>query len=73
MAKSRTRMPSIVRAAVATWRTIGHDLFDTYHPERHYMRGPGPKWRAKHGGSAVRVEGDGAPHIAAAVLAPVRI
>lgn len=22
---------------------------DTYHPERHYMRGPGPKWRAKHG------------------------
>jgi len=23
-------------------------LFDSYHPERHYMRGPGPKWRAKH-------------------------
>ena len=20
-----------------------------YHPERHYMRGPGPKWREKHG------------------------
>jgi len=20
-----------------------------YRPERHYMRGPGPKWRAKHG------------------------
>jgi len=19
-----------------------------YRPERHYMRGPGPKWRAKH-------------------------
>ena len=19
-----------------------------YHPEEHYMRGPGPKWRAKH-------------------------
>ncbi len=19
-----------------------------YHPSRHYMRGPGPKWRAKH-------------------------
>jgi hypothetical protein len=27
-------------------------LFDPYHPERHYMRGPGPKWRAKHGGAA---------------------
>jgi hypothetical protein len=21
---------------------------DRYYPERHYMRGPGPKWRAKH-------------------------
>lgn len=20
-----------------------------YHPSRHYMRGPGPKWIAKHG------------------------
>ena len=20
-----------------------------YHPGAHYMRGPGPKWRAKHG------------------------
>jgi hypothetical protein len=24
------------------------DLFNPYHPERHYMRGPGPKWHAKH-------------------------
>jgi hypothetical protein len=23
-------------------------LFDGYRPERHYMRGPGPRWRAKH-------------------------
>ena len=21
---------------------------DAYRPERHYMRGPGPKWHAKH-------------------------
>jgi hypothetical protein len=21
-----------------------------YRPERHYMRGPGPKWHAKHAG-----------------------
>jgi len=21
---------------------------DAYRPERHYMRGPGPKWRAKN-------------------------
>ncbi|HZT24368.1 MAG TPA: hypothetical protein VFA57_01580 [Pseudolabrys sp.] len=25
---------------------------DRYHPERHYMRGPGPAWHAKHGPSA---------------------
>ena len=24
------------------------DCFGVYHPERHYMRGPGPKWREKH-------------------------
>jgi hypothetical protein len=24
-------------------------LLDDYRPELHYMRGPGPKWRAKHG------------------------
>jgi hypothetical protein len=24
-------------------------LFPSYRPERHYMRGPGPKWRERHG------------------------
>jgi hypothetical protein len=28
-------------------RTFGN-AFDTYRPELYYMRGPGPKWRAKH-------------------------
>jgi hypothetical protein len=32
--------------------TIVHNLFmdvrDSYRPELHYMRGPGPKWRARH-------------------------
>jgi hypothetical protein len=23
-------------------------LCDPYRPERHYMRGPGPKWHARH-------------------------
>lgn len=22
----------------------------SYHPEKHYMRGPGPKWRETHDG-----------------------
>jgi hypothetical protein len=29
--------------------TVGK-LFDGYRPELHYMRGPGPKWNAKHNG-----------------------
>ena len=40
---------SLCGALVATWRRLGHDLLDSYRPERHYMRGPGPKWREKHG------------------------
>ncbi len=31
------------------WRAFTGDLFNSYRPERHYMRGPGPAWRAKHG------------------------
>lgn len=32
----------------AFWSSLKHDIFDTYRPELHYMRGPGPKWNAKH-------------------------
>jgi hypothetical protein len=28
-------------------------LSDPYRPELHYMRGPGPKWHAKHDGTVV--------------------
>jgi hypothetical protein len=30
-------------------------LFDHYRPEQHYMRGPGPRWHAKHDPVPVRV------------------
>lgn len=30
------------------WWRLTYALSDPYHPERHYMRGPGPKWREKH-------------------------
>ena len=33
-----------VKAVGELWRT----MFDAYRPELHYMRGPGPKWHAKH-------------------------
>jgi hypothetical protein len=35
-------------AAANAWRTAMADQSDRYWPEAHYMRGPGPKWRAKH-------------------------
>ena len=33
---------------VAVWHRLVARVCDSYHPERHYMRGPGPKWHAKH-------------------------
>ena len=45
---SKTKTPSIGKAVADLWHTVTTDLFGTYRPERHYMRGPGPKWRAKH-------------------------
>jgi hypothetical protein len=35
-----------IRDVAALWSVFVKDAH--YHPERHYMRGPGPKWRAKH-------------------------
>ena len=47
MAK-KNKAPSIGKAVADLWLTVTSQLFDSYHPERHYMRGPGPKWHAKH-------------------------
>jgi hypothetical protein len=30
---------------------------DPYRPERHYMRGPGPKWHAKHAAALISAAG----------------
>jgi hypothetical protein len=32
----------------AFWGQFVARAFHPYHPELHYMRGPGPAWRAKH-------------------------
>ena len=50
-------IPALARgldAAARRWRWLTTSLFDPYRPERHYMRGPGPKWREKHARGAVR-------------------
>jgi len=33
---------------VARWQRLVEIAGDPYRPELHYMRGPGPKWHAKH-------------------------
>jgi len=33
----------------AFWAQFFATAFRPYRPELHYMRGPGPAWRAKHG------------------------
>ena len=43
------KAPPIGATIAALWRSLVKDLFGAYRPERHYMRGPGPKSRAKHG------------------------
>lgn len=38
-----------VKAVATVWQALTSWLFDPYKPEKHYMRGPGPKWHQKHG------------------------
>jgi hypothetical protein len=39
-----------LNAVVAGWQRLFQIASNPYRPERHYMRGPGPKWRAKQQG-----------------------
>ncbi len=34
-------------------RTLQIGMFASYHPEQHYMRGPGPKWHERHQGPSL--------------------
>ena len=39
-------------AVASFWQEVTRNIASPYRPERHYMRGPGPAWHAKHGGKA---------------------
>ena len=45
--------PSPVSELKIFWRQFFARAFNPYRPELHYMRGPGPAWRAKHGAEAL--------------------
>ena len=41
------RLAKAWMAAISAWRILLAKP-PRYRPQAHYMRGPGPKWRAKH-------------------------
>ncbi len=43
-------LPSLLHTLRRCWRELTREALRPYRPEQHYMRGPGPAWRAKHGG-----------------------
>ena len=44
----KSRVPSVLADLAEFVQTLARGLFDPYRPELYYMRGPGPKWHAKH-------------------------
>jgi hypothetical protein len=45
-----TPLRYLAQSIATGWHALTGSLFDPYKPELHYMRGPGPKWYAKHQG-----------------------
>jgi len=48
----RIETSSLLADARSFWRAFFVKAFSPYRPELHYMRGPGPAWRAKYGDEA---------------------
>jgi hypothetical protein len=70
MAKSREMAQSTKAMPVfAVWQALSKVLFDDYRPERHYMRGPGPKWHEKHHRAQI---GRPSPAVSRALMAGLR-
>ena len=62
------KVPGLAAEIADLFRNLATALLDPYRPELHYMRGPGPKWHAKHAPASVAL---GA--IAMPALVPVRV
>jgi hypothetical protein len=45
---ARRQAPGLATDLADLVSSLAKGLFDSYRPELHYMRGPGPKWHAKH-------------------------
>ena len=51
---SSTPVCQRLNAIMTRWHRLIQIARNPYRPERHYMRGPGPKWYAKHQGMKPR-------------------
>jgi len=60
-----TFRPVLTETILLQLRGLLRDIFDPYRPELHYMRGPGPAWRAKHPGHQPALEPRGVKELAA--------
>jgi hypothetical protein len=54
------KAPSLAADLAELGRML-RSLVDPYRPEIHYMRGPGPKWHAKHDPAPARVDASAVP------------
>jgi hypothetical protein len=48
----RIEASGLLAEITSFWRAFFVKAFSPYRPELHYMRGPGPAWRAKYGDEA---------------------
>ena len=60
----RRTAPSMTADVAGFFHALAKSLFDPYRPELHYMRGPGPKWHAKHNPAPAPASFDGIPALA---------
>jgi hypothetical protein len=58
--RSSRKAPSLA-ADLADFGRALRSLLDPYRPELHYMRGPGPKWHAKHDPAPAIVDASAVP------------
>jgi hypothetical protein len=66
IAQSPNASPARVSAACQALTKALFDGYRPYRPERHYMRGPGPKWHEKH--DCAEIEG-ASPAVRKALMA----
>lgn len=52
-------LPLLLARLASSWRGIVRELTDPYRPELHYMRGPGPKCRARQADGSDEASGMG--------------